>query len=203
MDTKMLETMHRRNGTKEFDKNIAITQEELEEILNDSITAPSSFNLQHWHFLVFHNDEAKQKLLPIAFGQEKVTDAAATVAILADKEANHNIDAAFGPLVEQEVITKDMMENMRSTINKIYENEKAAHDTALVNAGLVSMQVMLAAEARGYDTLAMGGFSGDKLKEEFNISDRYEPIMLISIGKEAWTPTKTPRMGIDQVSTWV
>ncbi len=203
MDTKMLETMHRRNGTKEFDKNATITQEELEEILNDSITAPSSFNLQHWHFLVFHNDEAKQSLLPIAFGQEKVTDAAATVAILADKEANHNIDAAFGPLVEQEVITKDIMENMRSTINKIYENEKAAHDTALVNAGLVSMQVMLAAEARGYDTLAMGGFSGDKLKEEFNISDRYEPIMLISIGKEAWTPTKTPRMGIDQVSTWV
>lgn len=203
MDTKMLETMHKRNGTKEFDKNTTITHEELEAILKDSITAPSSFNLQHWHFLVFHNEDAKHKLLPIAFGQEKVTDAAATVAVLADKEANHNVDEAFGPLVEQEVITKDMMEKMRSTINKIYENDQAAHDTALLNAGLVSMQVMLAAEARGYDTLAMGGFSGDKLKEEFNISERYEPVMLISIGKEAWTPTKTPRMTLEQVSTWV
>lgn len=199
----MLETMHKRNGTKEFDKTITISHQELEDILNDSITAPSSFNLQHWHFLVFHSDEAKQKLLPVAFGQEKVTDAAATVAILADKEANHNIDAAFTPLVEQEIITKDMMENMRKTINKIYENDRAAYDTALVNAGLVSMQVMLAAEARGYDTLAMGGFSGDKLKETFDISDRYEPIMLISIGKEAWTPAKTPRLSLDQVSTWV
>jgi len=203
MDTKMIETMHKRNGTKEFDKSSSITKEELEAILNDSITAPSSFNLQHWHFLVFHEEDAKQRLLPVAFGQEKVTDAAATVAILADKEANQNVDEAFGPLVEQDVITKDMMEKMRTTIDKIYENNQAAHDNALVNAGLVSMQVMLAAEARGYDTLAMGGFSGDKLKEEFNVSGRYEPVMLISIGKEAWTPTKTPRMGLDQVSTWI
>ncbi|KGP72593.1 nitroreductase family protein [Pontibacillus yanchengensis] len=203
MDTKMIETMHKRNGTKEFDKNSNITTEELNAILEDAVTAPSSFNLQHWHFLVFHNDDAKEKLLPVAFGQEKVTDSAATIAVLADKEAYHNIDAAFDPLVEQEVITSEMKTGISSTINKVYENHQAAHDTALVNAGLVSMQIMLAAEARGYDTLAMGGFSGSQLKETFHVSDRYEPVMLISIGEEAWTPAKTPRMGLDQVSTWI
>ncbi|KGX88154.1 nitroreductase family protein [Pontibacillus litoralis] len=203
MDKMMLETMHKRNGTKEFDPSCTITKEELNAILEDSITAPSSFNLQHWHFVVFHNDEAKQKLLPIAYGQNKVTDAAATVAILADKEANRNIDAAFDALVEQGVMTAEMKDKTAATINRIYENKAAARDNGLINAGLISMQVMLAAEARGYDTLAMGGFSADQLKEEFHISDRYEPIMLISIGKEAWTPAKTPRLPVNEVTTWV
>lgn len=202
MDTKLLETMHKRNGTKEFDSSVTITKEEINAILEDAVTAPSSFNLQHWHFVIFHNDDVKQKLLPIAFGQEKVTDSAVTIAVLGDLEANRNIDPAFDPLVEQEVITSEMKEGISGTINNLYKNEKAAHDTALINAGLVSMQVMLAAEARGYDTIAMGGFSGDKLKEEFNISERYVPVMLISIGKEKVTPAKTPRLPVDQVSTW-
>ncbi|GGD19943.1 nitroreductase family protein [Pontibacillus salipaludis] len=203
MDTTMIETMQKRNGTKEFAKDSTISKEELEAILKDATTAPSSFNLQHWHFLVFHSNEAKQQLLPIAFGQEKVTDAAATIAVLADKEANANIDDAFNPLVENEVITTEMKENIAGTINRIYENKQAAHDTALINAGLVSMQIMLAAEARDYDTLAMGGFSANQLKETFDISERFEPVMLISIGKEAWTPAKTPRRSVEEVSTWI
>lgn len=202
VDTKMLETMHKRNGTKEFDANVSITKNEINAILTDAITAPSSFNLQHWHFMVFHSDESKQKLLPIAFGQEKVTDSAVTLAVLGDLEANKNIDLAFDPLVEKEVITNEVKENIANTINNLYKNERAAHDTALINAGLVSMQVMLAAEARGYDTIAMGGFSPQQLKEEFEISDRYVPVMLISIGKEAVTPAKTPRIPAEQISTW-
>ncbi len=41
------------------------------------------------------------------------------------------------------------------------------------------MQLMLAAKATGWDTCAIGGFNPQALTEEFNVSSRYVPIMLI------------------------
>ncbi|KGX93976.1 NAD(P)H nitroreductase [Pontibacillus halophilus JSM 076056 = DSM 19796] len=202
MDQVMLDTMHKRNGTKEFDKETTITKEELNAILQDAMTAPSSFNLQHWNFIVFHSDEAKQDLLPIAFNQEKVTDSAATIAVLADLEANRNVDVAFDELVDSGAITSEVKQGVANAVENFYQNPAAARDTAFLNAGLVSMQIMLAAEARDYDTIAMGGFNGKAFKEAYDVSDRFEPVMLISIGKEAWTPAKTPRLAVEDVTTW-
>ncbi len=49
------------------------------------------------------------------------------------------------------------------------------------NASLAAMQLMLAAKATGWDTCAIGGFNPQALTEEFNVSSRYVPIMLITM----------------------
>ncbi len=51
------------------------------------------------------------------------------------------------------------------------------------NASLAAMQLMLAAKATGWDTCAIGGFNPQALTDEFNVSSRYVPIMLITIGE--------------------
>jgi len=59
---------------------------------------------------------------------------------------------------------------------------------------------MVAAQARGYMTGPMIGFDPEGVRREFEISDRYLPVMLITIGYPAtgnW-PRK-PRLNVDQV----
>ncbi len=45
------------------------------------------------------------------------------------------------------------------------------------------MRLMLAAKAKGYDTCAIGGFNKEQFVKEFDVSERFVPVMLISIGK--------------------
>lgn len=59
MMTSVLDVLKERASVKEYDKDAVITKEELTELLEITTQAPSAWNLQHWHFQVFHSDEAK------------------------------------------------------------------------------------------------------------------------------------------------
>ncbi|MGM9955332.1 MAG: nitroreductase family protein [Peribacillus sp.] len=48
------------------------------------------------------------------------------------------------------------------------------------DAGLVSMQLMLIAKSKGYDTLTMGGYNKQQFIERFDVPERYVPIVLIA-----------------------
>lgn len=77
-------------------------------------------------------------------------------------------------------------------------------ETVLIDGGLVSMQLMLAARAHGYDTNAIGGFDRDNLAQTFELDPkRYIPIMVISIGKAAESGYESVRMPIEDITTWV
>ena len=64
------------------------------------------------------------------------------------------------------------------------------------------MQLMLAPKATGWDTCAIGGFNPQALTDEFNVSSRYVPIMLITIGESTLKGHPAPRMSVEQVSEW-
>ena len=57
-------------------------------------------------------------------------------------------------------------------------------------------------KATGWDTCAIGGFNPQALTEEFNVSSRYVPIMLITIGESTLKGHPAPRMSVEQVSEW-
>ena len=73
---------------------------------------------------------------------------------------------------------------------------------AFSNASLATMQLMLATKATGWDTCAIGGFNPQALTDEFNVSSRYVPIMLITIGESTLKGHPAPRMSVEQVSEW-
>jgi nitroreductase len=62
------------------------------------------------------------------------------------------------------------------------------------------MTLMIAAQAKGLATGPMIGFDPAGVKREFNIADRYVPVMLLTVGYPAsgnW-PRK-PRLGVEEV----
>lgn len=202
-DQKTIDILKERASVKEYDTTHEMTKEELTELLDITTKAPSAWNLQHWHFTVFHSAESKAKLLPISYNQKQVSQASAVIAVLGDLEANKNGEKIYSELAEQGFITEDIKETLMTQINSAYQSEQYAREAAYSNASLAAMQLMIAAKAMGYDTCAMGGFSKEAYIKEFNVSSRYEPVMLISVGKAAKEAHKSNRFDIEEVSDFL
>ncbi|MBM7647665.1 nitroreductase [Bacillus ectoiniformans] len=191
-----------RRSTKQYDPNVEIPHSELRELLEVAGQAPSAWNLQQWHFLVFDKKEVQEKLLPIAYNQQQVVDASAVICILGDLEGDKNIDPVFDPSVAAGHMTPELKEILAGQIRGAYKRSDYPRDAAILNASLASMQFMLAAKAKGYDTCPIGGFNANALIEEFNVSERYLPIMLITIGKPTQEARATDRLPIESLITY-
>ncbi|TCS95892.1 nitroreductase family protein [Hazenella coriacea] len=196
----LTEVMKERKSVRKYQSDVVMPQEDLQEILALAASAPSSWNLQHWRYLVITSVEKKEKLLPIANYQKQVVDASVTVVILGDLEANKMVEAVNGPALEKGFLTQEVYDILNGQIQGAYDNNpRVARDEAILNAGFSAMQLMLAAKAKGYDTCPMGGFKQDQLIEEFKIPERYLPVMMITIGKPASPAYPTGRLPLDQL----
>lgn len=195
-----IEVIKARGSVRKFTPGVEIPAEELDEILTLAAKAPSAWNLQHWRYLVITKPEVKERILPIAFNQDQVVNSSATVVILGDLEANRSVHDVYGTAYKQGQLPKEVYETMVRQVNAAYENNpQMARDSAILNASLSAMQLMLAAKAKGYDTCPMGGFDREALIKELNIPSRYLPVMLISIGKAAEPARPTTRFSLDQL----
>ncbi|WP_411167510.1 nitroreductase family protein [Clostridium sp. MB05] len=198
-----IKILEERSSIREFDKSIEISESELSEILALATKSPSAWNLQHWKFIVVKSEEAKQKLLPIAFNQKQVLDAAATVIVLGNLKANDNAPKIYNPIVDAGLMTKEYKDKLISDINNVYTVDERAKSSAILNSSLAAMQFMLAAKASGWDTCPMTGFNHELLVKEFNIDNGFIPVIIIPIGKAAAPSYPTTRLPINDVTEWV
>lgn len=193
----LTEIIRSRHSVKKYQPGVIIPQQELEEMLDLASTAPSSWNLQHWRYVVVTSQEVKDRILPIAYNQKQVIESSATVVILGDMEANKAAYDVYDPPLADGVITKQVHDSLINQIESVYRDPQTRRDEAILNASLAAMQFMLIAKAKGYDTCAMRGFDNEALIRELAIPSRYTPIMLIVIGKAAAPARHTSRLGLD------
>ncbi|SEN01214.1 nitroreductase family protein [Lihuaxuella thermophila] len=194
------EAMKARHSVRKYQPGVVIPKEELNEILALAATAPSSWNLQHWRYLVITSREQKERILPIAYGQQQVVDSSATIVILGDLEADKSAAPVYQQSLDKGLITQEVYNIMISQIESAYKgNPELAHREAILNASLSAMQLMLAAKAKGYDTCPMGGFDREALIKELNIPPRFIPVMMITIGKAAAPAHATMRFPLEEL----
>jgi nitroreductase len=189
-----------RHSVKKYDPTHSMTEEEVKELIINTQKAPSAWNLQHWKFLIIDKKETKEKVLPIAYGQEQVVTASIVVCILADIEANKNAETIFSDAVDKGYMTKEIKDNLIGQIEGAYTIPDMGKDQGIMNSSLAAMQLMLVAKAMDYDTCPMGGFDRQKMIEEFNIPSRYIPTMLISVGKASEPAYPSSRFNYDEVT---
>jgi nitroreductase len=83
---ELLEKLNWRYATKVFDKNKKISKENLEILIQSLVLSPSSYGLQPWKFIVVENQELREKLKPVSWGQSQVTDASHFIVFTTLKE---------------------------------------------------------------------------------------------------------------------
>ena len=193
-----------RRSVRHYDPSVSISEQELKDMIKEATLAPSSNNIQPWRFLIIQDPEQKPRLLPIAFNQQQVVEAAAVIAVLGDKEGYKQLGKICRLAVEAGYMTEEFASQYTERTVKTYGSlpEERLERILLIDGGLVSMQFMLVAKARGYDTVPMGGYDAQKLIAEFRIPSRYVPIMLIAVGKAASPGRPTSRLPVEDITFW-
>lgn len=193
------EIIKARHSVRKYKPNVKIPENTLNEILELAALAPSSWNIQQWRFLVIQEQAQKDLVKGIAYGQQQVSDASVVVVILGDLEANLTGHQIYDEAVAAGQLPAEVRDTLVAQIDGAYTIEQVARDEANKNAGLAAMQLMLAAKAKGYDTVAMGGFDKARLVEALKIPARYIPVMMIPIGEAATEARPTGRLSLDQL----
>lgn len=200
-EKRLTDVMKERRSVRKYEPNVSISVEEIKDMIKEATTAPSSSNLQPWRFIVIQDQEKKAELRTIAFNQEQVETASAVIAVLGDKEMYKSIEKVYQSAYEAGFMDKVSMEQLIANGNSTYPHapEEVRKNIATFDAGLISMQLMLIAKERGYDTVPMAGFDKQKFIERFNVSGRYFPILLLPIGKAAAPAHNTTRLPLEDV----
>ena len=60
MDT--LKAIYQRRSVKGYDRHHKITPSEEQKLLEATIQAPTSFNIQHWRFVILRDPELRHKI---------------------------------------------------------------------------------------------------------------------------------------------
>lgn len=176
-----------RKSVKLFDEQVKISTSEMDEMIQKATKAPSSVNMQPWRFLVIESEEGKDKLRPlIRFNTRQNDSSSAMVVIFGDMQSHEYGEEIYNNAVKQGLMPEDVKDELLGKVLPFYRSlEKTEmNDIIKIDSSLAAMQFMLVARAYGYDTNPIGGFESDQIAAAFDIdSERYEPVMIIAIGK--------------------
>ncbi len=160
-----------------------IPRGELEEILDVARRAPSAFNVQPWRFLVVETPELKTRLAAAAFNQRQVHSAPAVIVLYTDMEgALADLDSIVHPGMGPE-----QQEGFKATVRGIFGPQSVEErETWGAGQGYIALgYLLLAAEARGYQTSPMTGFDPAAVKELLDLPANARIPALVAIGHAA------------------
>ena len=176
------------------------------EILDKTVTAPSSVNMQPWRFVVVDSEEGKDKLKPfVSYNAIQNETSSAMVLIFADLKSQERAEEIYGKAVTQGKMPEEVKEKQLSSIVPMYENApfEVMNEIVHIDSSLAAMQLMLVARSYGYDTNAIGGYKKDGLAKAFGLDeDRHVPILIIALGKADEEGFESVRLDASDVTTF-
>lgn len=181
-----IQLVKERRSASNFLPGYSISKEELDGIFELVKLGPSAFNLQHSNYVAVSDPVIKERLREAANRQYKVFSASAVIIVLGDKQAHHQAATIYEGLKTLGVVNKQEYDYMVNDTVSFYESRGAGfqRDEAIRNASLSSMLFMMAAKEKGWDTCPMIGFDPEAVKQILNISEQFEVVMMVTIGKE-------------------
>lgn len=167
-----------RHSVRAYEQGIEISDAELKKIFDTVVLGPSSFNVQHWKFVIVREQARKTELRGLSFGQAQVEQAAAVVLVCGNLDAHEDVARIYGDADEA---TRNKYVPM---IDGVYKNQPALQREEAVRSGsLAAMSLMYAAKALGWDTGPMIGFDAAKVGAMLKLDDNTVPVMMVVIGK--------------------
>lgn len=198
--------MKGRRSIRNYDPTIKISREEMEQIINDTVKAPSSVNMQPWRFVVVESDAGKEILAPLVrFNKVQNETSAAMIVIFGDLNSFEHAEKIYGTAVEQELMPQEVKERQLEVLSPLFEqmSTEDKKEMATIDGALAAMNLMLVARAYGYDTNPIGGFEREHIAEALDMDkERYYPVMIVSIGKANEEGYPSYRLPATDITTW-
>lgn len=191
--------MATRKSVRAFEKGEVIPDEVLKELLEASTTAPSGHNLQSWRVAVIRNPQTREAIKKIGHNQPQITDSAVLLVIYADCNAQDDMEKIYSQDVRDGFLPEEMLADKLISSIAYYasQSEEYITHTAIIDSSLFTMQLMLLAKERGYDSVPMRGFSQKELGTMIKQPAGYLPVMLISMGTASQPAFGTSRLPVE------
>ncbi|MBT8125461.1 MAG: nitroreductase family protein [Gammaproteobacteria bacterium] len=184
-----IEAIYNRRAVKHFDSDHQLTKEEENKLLEATIQAPTSFNIQHWRFVILRDPQLRAKIRT-EFGndQSQMTDASLLVLFTADVKAWNKDPERYWKNAPKEVA--ELLVNWMGPFHA--EKEWLQRDEAQRSIGIAMQTMMLAAQEMGYQSCPMIGFDHEKVAELINLPTFHVIGPMVAIGKGTKEPWPKP-----------
>ena len=175
----VFEAISSRRSIKHFDAHHTLSDAEIETLMAHAILSPTSYNIQHWRFVVVTDPVLRHQIRSVSWNQAQVEEASLLIVITADVKAWEKQPARYwqhAPQAVQNILVP--------SIGHYYSgNAQAQRDEAMRSAGIAAQTIMLAAKEMGYDTCPMVGFDFDAVSKLLNLPADHIPALFVAVGK--------------------
>ncbi len=184
-----LEAVYARRAVKHFDPEHRLTEAEERKLLEATIQAPTSFNIQHWRFVVLRDPELRATIRK-EFGndQAQMTDASLLILFTADIKAWRKDAGRYWKNAPKEVA--ELLVNWMGPFHD--GREWLQRDEAQRSIGMAMQTLMLVAQDMGYQTCPMIGFDSEAVAKLINLPEDHVLGPMVAIGKGIKKPWPKP-----------
>ena len=193
----VIDAVYKRRSVKHFDVNHKMSKDEGAKLFAAVLQSPTSFNIQHWRFVVLRDPELRQKIRT-EFGndQAQMTDASLLILFTADTKAWQKSPERYWRHAPKEVA-----ELLVGWMGPFHEGrESLQKDEAQRSIGMAMQTTMLAAQGLGYDSCPMIGFDIEKVAELIKLPSDHVMGPMVAIGKGTKEPWPKPgQLPLDEV----
>ncbi|AXY56505.1 oxygen-insensitive NAD(P)H nitroreductase [Acinetobacter chinensis] len=183
-----------RYATKAYNPEKKIPQEQFDRLLEILRLAPSSINIQPWHFFIADNQAAKERIAKAlvgkyAYNAPKVMDSSHTILFctLEDITEQHledllNQDDVSGRFKDEKA--KQGQKDTRTGYIDFYRNEKGDIQRWAENQTFIALgHLLYAAGLEGVDATPIGGFDEAIISEELGLAEKgLIPSVIMTLG---------------------
>ena len=180
------DAIYQRRAIKQYDPEHKLSSEEEARLLEAAIQSPTSFNIQHWRFVILRDPELRRKIRT-EFGndQAQMTDASLLILMTADTKAWQKNPERYWQNAPREVA--ELLVNWMGPFHE--GKEWLQRDEAQRSIGMAMQTLMLSAKEMDLESCPMIGFDGEKVAELINLPDDHVMGPMVAIGKgtkDAW-----------------
>lgn len=185
----VFDAIYGRRSVKQFDPEHTLSPDEEQRLLEATVQAPTSFNIQHWRFVVLRDPELRQRIRT-EFGndQAQMTDASLLVLFTADTKAWKKQPERYWKNAPVEV-----GELLVGWMGPFHEGRDwLQRDEAQRSIGMAMQTLMLAAQGLGYQSCPMIGFDIEAVAKLINLPEDHVMGPMVAIGKGTKDPWPKP-----------
>ena len=182
----LLENLNWRYATKKYDPTKKVAQEDLDKIVEAARMAPTSSGLQQFRVIVISNQQLKEKIVPIAMGQEIMADCSHLLVFAAwDRYTEERINQIYDYTTDQRGLPRGRFSSYTDRLKAAYLTQTAeqnfVHTARQAYIGF-GMAIAQAAELQ-VDCTPVEGFVPEELDELLDLKSKgLKSVTLLPLG---------------------
>jgi len=187
--TDLISKLNWRYATKKMDPAKVVPQEKVDRILEAVRLTASSSGLQPYEVFVVTNKELREKIKPLAWNQEQITDCSHLLVFAAwDNYTAERINNMFDLVNAQRGIKSEGWENYRQMLLDTYlpRDAEVNYQHAARQAYIGLGTALIAAAEEHVDATPMEGFDPKAVDTVLNLKERgLRSVVLLPLGYRA------------------